>query len=533
MNASGKKGLGKKHLRYKMVSKKTPVKKSLHQKTKALQTVHDAPSIKRTDPASASSTSLRSSSSLPSFDFPSRDQFSALCATPYASYALGSLPHGCRLCVEGKKTVFFVTGICPRKCFYCPLAPEKNQHDVLYANEVPLLTTTQLSSAEQDLEKVFAALAEEIRLCGSAGIGITGGDPLARPQRVAYLIKRLKEEFGSSFHIHLYTSFVLATEKNLSLLAAAGLDELRFHPDFFNPNEWQAIHLARRYSWSLGIEIPLIAQLQQQTIAMIDFFLDHVDFINLNELELSWSNEEAMQALGIRLKENSPSAAEQSLDFGLWLLHYYATKLQFPLPAMQKPRSTTFNTSFHAPALQRKSNAQEGGVQHLQGYAHEESKSNKLGKSLPSIHLCTAALKDGHQLRKRMQLRAERIAKPYDTITDEGLLMRGVVYLKTLAPGLQYKEKLAAIKSISQRYAFHQQKLVSIAEQLQAYFGKDNVGIDANKFRLLIPLSALEELKKARASRSHPLHSLLKELVFGWVEEYPTYDQFEIELELL
>ena len=112
--------------------------------------------------------------------------------TKYHSWKIGKLAKGCRQCLQGKKTVLFITGICPRHCDYCPLSEKKFMKDEIYANEWPI-------------DKV-EELIKEAELCGSEGAGITGGDPLCRLARTCDFIKRLKKKFGKKFHLHLYTS---------------------------------------------------------------------------------------------------------------------------------------------------------------------------------------------------------------------------------------------------------------------------------------------------------------------------------------
>ena len=124
--------------------------------------------------------------------------------TPYYSWNNGKLPKGCQLCVQGKKLVLFVTGLCPRCCYYCPISDKKYRKDVIYADEWPVTNIHQI--------------IEEAKLINAKGAGITGGDPLCRLWRALFCIRRLKKEFGKGFHIHLYTSLDLVNEKNMKQL---------------------------------------------------------------------------------------------------------------------------------------------------------------------------------------------------------------------------------------------------------------------------------------------------------------------------
>src|SRR3989344_3367655 len=175
--------------------------------------------------------------------------------TPYYSYKLGTLPKGCRLCVKGQKLVLFITGLCPRNCYYCPISDKKYKKDVIYADEWPATNIHQV--------------IEEAKLIDAKGAGITGGDPLCKLWRTLFCIRQLKKEFGKNFHIHLYTSLNLINEKNLKQLRKAGLDEIRFHLDLDNSKLWAKIKLALKYSWDVGIEVPSIPKKEKQTKKLI------------------------------------------------------------------------------------------------------------------------------------------------------------------------------------------------------------------------------------------------------------------------
>src|SRR3989338_362887 len=100
----------------------------------------------------------------------------------FHSYNTGDLPKGCSYCVKGEKLVLFVTGLCLRKCYFCPVSDEKYQKDVVFANELKV--------------RNFKDILKEAKAMNAKGAGITGGDPLAKLSRTASCIKKLKEKFG-------------------------------------------------------------------------------------------------------------------------------------------------------------------------------------------------------------------------------------------------------------------------------------------------------------------------------------------------
>ena len=157
---------------------------------------------------------------------------------------------------ENEKLVLFITGLCGQKCFYCPVSEHKFGADDVYADEWKL--SKDPAQADQEL-------LEECRLIEAKGAGITGGDPLATLAKTTHYIQLLKKQFGKSFHIHLYTSFDLVNENNLKELFDAGLDEIRFHADFYNKNKWNNIYIAKKFNWKIGIEIPCIPDLKKET----------------------------------------------------------------------------------------------------------------------------------------------------------------------------------------------------------------------------------------------------------------------------
>jgi len=364
--------------------------------------------------------------------------------TPYYSKLLGILPKGCSLCVQGKKLVLVVTGLCASKCYFCPLSDQKKDKDLIWANEWQ-------TDKDEDILK-------EAELCNSKGAGFTGGDPLIRFERTLHYIKLLKEKFGKQFHIHLYTPLNLVTKEKLKELDDKGLDEIRFHPDLDNDTLWKNIYFAKGLNFDIGIEIPVIPGKKEETIKLIEFVKDKVNFLNLNELEMSDAN--ACNLKDFSCKEYLSYGVKGSEELALELLDYCE-------------KNTNLN-----------------------------------------VHYCTTTLKDKIQLAERIKRRAKNVKKHYDEMTDEGLLIRGAIYLEKLKPDVGYRKNLQNIDK------------EKIIKELKAYQDKlkFHTDLDEIKCRLIlskkIMLKNLKEIKKLN-------------LIPAIVEEYPTHDATEIEVEFL
>ncbi len=226
----------------------------------------------------------------------------------YHSFNSGELPRGCKLCVKGEKLVLFVTGVCPRNCYFCPVSDEKIRKDKIFANELEVTSDEDVIHEAENMDAM--------------GAGITGGDPLSRIERTCHYIKKLKDRFGKKFHIHLYTSLNLVTAERLRLLYDAGLDEIRFHPDLDSKVFWKNLILAREHDWNVGVEIPLIPGKELQSKSLIDFVHDKIDFLNLNELEIADNSSSKLAEMGFKVKNTLSYAIAGSLELGLKLIQY-------------------------------------------------------------------------------------------------------------------------------------------------------------------------------------------------------------------
>jgi pyruvate formate-lyase activating enzyme-like uncharacterized protein len=286
------------------------------------------------------------------------------------SQYIGKLAKGCKLCGKGAKMVLLVTGKCNRRCFYCPLSEEKKGHDVIFANEMAVYKDHDLIG--------------EARLINALGTGITGGDPMAVPQRTIRYIKLLKQAFGPGHHIHLYTA-ARFNDMYIRKLAGAGLDEIRFHPPL---GTWgknlkgfdTLIRLALKTRMDVGVEIPVIPELRTEILKLIYSFDElGIHFVNLNELEYSTTNWEVLNARGYTVKTDISSAVKGS-----------------------------------------------------ESTAHDIIREISNGSLNLGVHYCSSGYKDGVQLRNRIMRRAKNIAKKYYIITDDGTLLKGIIEINNI-----------------------------------------------------------------------------------------------------
>jgi hypothetical protein len=333
----------------------------------------------------------------------------------------GELAEGCRLCMKGAKLVLFVSGVCKRRCYYCPLSEKRKGVDKSWANE------RSVSSVKDVIYE-----AERMKALGA---GITGGDPDLRMNKTLGYIRALKKAFGD-FHIHMYTSNALDAS-TLGELRESGLDELRYH--VLSADTWKSVKLSKKLGIATGVEVPAIPGEEKKLLRIIDKAKDaRADFVNLNELEFSDTNSAELLKLGFEVKDSGFAASGS-----------YETALEV------------------------------------------------LEKSNMNIHLCTSRYKDAVQLRKRLLRIAKNTAKEYEEITEDGLLLKGIVVPAT--PGLR-----SLRRRIIRRY--------SVPPEL--------IQIDAAKNRL-------ETTREIASFLADELHGEAKCYL---IEEYPTYDRLETEV---
>jgi pyruvate formate-lyase activating enzyme-like uncharacterized protein len=203
------------------------------------------------------------------------------------------------------------------------------------------------------------------RKMSALGTGVTGGEPFLVLDRLVHYTQALKDAFGTSHHIHLYSGIAPSRD---DLLRISGLvDEIRLHPPH---DTWatmagslyhESIQNAREIGFDIGIEVP--------SLPGIEPFLEIIndlDFLNINELEWGESNASHMRDRGYELRGDV-------------------------------------------------SNAVQGGKETVSAIlAH------------PKIHWCSSDFKDRVQLRMRLKRIALNTAREFDEITKDGTIVYGV-----------------------------------------------------------------------------------------------------------
>ncbi len=216
-------------------------------------------------------------------------------------------------------------------------------------------------------------ILEEIEKCRSRGVGITGGEPLLNIEKTAIYIRLLKKHFGKKFNIHLYTCRDNIKKEELKTLYDSGLDEIRFHSFTLN----KTIMTARELNWTVSVEIPVIPKKVKDIIELIEQLdKENIDFINLNELEFSDTNAERMKEKGFELTDDELYSVKGSYETAIDIMEN-----------IKKPN-------------------------HI------------------SIHFCTSDSKYKYQYWNRLKNRAKNIRKEYETVLENGLIRKGVIFKK-------------------------------------------------------------------------------------------------------
>src|SRR5207247_3671986 len=120
-----------------------------------------------------------------------------------------------------------------------------------------------------------------------------------------------------------------------------------------------------------GIDVPLIPEREADLVALIEWAgAEGLAFVNLNEMEFSEAN--------FPLKQETAYEMKHELSYGVKGADPVALRI------LERRWKTT-------------------------------------------VHYCTSGYKDGWQLRSRIKRRAENVARPWDVVTEDGTLVKGIL----------------------------------------------------------------------------------------------------------
>ncbi|MEK9909723.1 MAG: radical SAM protein [Candidatus Thalassarchaeaceae archaeon] len=335
--------------------------------------------------------------------------------------AIADDTEGCIQCQMGSKLVLFITGHCHWMCDYCPLSENRREIDWMFANE------RRVEIGDWD------AVIEEARAMNATGAGITGGDPVMARERVLQACKILKNEFGDDFHLHMYTSIPFKAEWARDF-AEAGLDEIRFHfLDLESEKYTETMAACVESGMLTGVEIPCEPDKENELMQLLETMRDMpVQFLNLNELEITVGNHDNMEVRGFNLSDEITAGAAGSGEL--------ATRM----------RDRVMAASIGAP------DPEDGAVREPYPY---------------HLKFCTATYKDSGQLRRRFIRRGEHTISPHEILTEDGTLLFGAVDC-SLEDSEEWIEEIHTETGLPRRFMLY----------------------DSENERIELPLSMAEEL---------------------------------------
>lgn len=284
---------------------------------------------------------------------------------------IGNLSPGCKLCKQGDWLCIYVTQACTRTCFFCP----QKHNTVLSKNDCAV--------AENKGIKTKHELINIIKEFKAKGCGISGGEPLKVLERTLNYITWIKEHFGPSFYIWMYTNGDLITEKTLKKLKEAGLNEIRFNLAA-NGYDTRPVKLACKYLETVTVEIPAIPE-DEEKVKNLLLKLDKlgVHHLNLHELFFTFENSKRLKRRGYK-----PLLGSSWFEFYSNESPVYGSEL----------------TAFH-----------------ILDYALKEK------ISLP-INFCSYYYKQNVQYLLSRLKEASIIKRPHEVITSDGFLKKIVIY---------------------------------------------------------------------------------------------------------
>jgi uncharacterized protein len=216
------------------------------------------------------------------------------------------LSPGCRLCGEGSWSCLFINNLCNAKCFFCPA-----RQDI--ADE-PGTSTLTFSSPED-----YADYLEEFNFTGAS---ISGGEPLLTFDKTVSFVKAIKERLGKRIYLWLYTNGTLATEEKLSILADAGLNEIRFNITATGYDLTKA-KMAARIMENVTVEIPAIPEdMEIMKVKIREMADTGISFLNLHQIRCTKHNWKQLAERGYTFLHGPQIGILESELTALKLLRY-------------------------------------------------------------------------------------------------------------------------------------------------------------------------------------------------------------------
>ena len=123
-------------------------------------------------------------------------------------------------------------------------------------------------------------------------------------------------------------------------------------------------------------------------------------------------------------------------------------------------------------------------------------------------------------MRNRIKLRANSIKKRFDKVSEDGTLIRGAIYLNELLP--VNKKRISSLNEKKRKDIL--KKLTELNTILKKEFRINEIIVDKQKLRLLTSEKTIRKLAEQITPKLFKL---------AIVEEYPTYDEFEVEIDFI
>jgi pyruvate formate-lyase activating enzyme-like uncharacterized protein len=228
----------------------------------------------------------------------------------------GPLSPGCIICGTGGWGCNFINGLCTRRCFYCPQEHMKTERE-------PQTDSIIFKNPQEHISfiKIF-----QIR-----GVGFSGGEPLLALDRLLAHIKAIRQEFGNSVYLWIYSNGDRLNRGRLEMLQKAGLDEVRFDISA-RKYDLGPVYLAKEYIPTVTVEIPAIPEdfdLVKGLLGKME--AAGVNFLNLHQLMATEYNYKAFRRRNYHFLHQPHIAVFETEICALRLL-LFARENQISLP---------------------------------------------------------------------------------------------------------------------------------------------------------------------------------------------------------